>query len=132
LDVITATHEAYYNFVDYGFSLSAIRPRVLAGATAKLQAVFDLTDPDIRQSIGFSFQELVGEDWRAIQDDGEESWTQAIGRGARTAGFEALLVPSARCNDGRNMVVFPNRLLAGSTLLIQSPEELPPHPDEWP
>jgi RES domain-containing protein len=32
LDIVTATHEAYQNFLEYGFSLSAIRPRVTAGA----------------------------------------------------------------------------------------------------
>jgi len=95
VDIITATYESYQEFLAYGFSLSAIRPRVTAGAMATLSAVLDLTDEAIRRKIGFTLTDLREEDWRAIQAAGDESWTQAIGRGCRSAGFEAILVPSA-------------------------------------
>ena len=94
LDIITATYEAYHGFLDYGFSLSAIRPRVTAGALARLGTVLDLTDSAIRRRIGFTLGELLDEDWEAIQASGKESWTQALGRGCREAGFEAIVVPS--------------------------------------
>jgi hypothetical protein len=61
-----------------------------------------------------------------------ESWTQAIGRGSRQAGFEAILVPSARHRGGRNIVIFPDRLAAGSSLELLAPGDLPPHPSDWP
>ena len=132
LDIITATYEAYQNFLDFGFSLSTIRPRVTAGALAKLGRVLDLTDSPIRRKIGFTLTELLDEDWEAIQARGKESWTQAIGRGSRQAGFEAILVPSARHRGGRNIVIFPDRLAAGSSLELLAPGDLPPHPSDWP
>ncbi|GIW83159.1 MAG: hypothetical protein KatS3mg105_4966 [Gemmatales bacterium] len=132
LDIITATHEAYQHFLDYGFSLSAIRPRVIAGAHAKLSAVLDLTDSGICRKIGFTLAELIEEDWEAIQAAGEESWTQAIGRGCRHAGFEAIIVPSARNPGGKNIVIFPDRLAPRSTLKLLAPKDLPPHPSDWP
>lgn len=132
LDLITATYEAYQNFLDYGFSLSAVRPRVTVGALAKLGTVLDLTDSAIRRKIGFTLTELLDEDWEAIQARGEESWTQAIGRGARQAGFEAILVSSARHRGGRNIVIFPDGLAPGSSLELLAPRDLPPHPSDWP
>lgn len=131
LDIITATREAYQNIIDAGFSLSAIRPRVIAGAAAKLSVVCDLTDKAIRRKIGFSRDELLAEDWRGIQASGREPWTQAIARGCRTAGFEGLIVPSARNRRGKNIVVFPDRLHRGSRLAVLAERELPPHPDDW-
>jgi len=131
LDIVTATLEAYQNFLDGGFSLSAIRPRVTAGATARLNAVLDLTDQNVRRKIGFTLAELVDEDWSGIQAAGDEAWTQAIGRGCREAGLEAILVPSARRNGGKNIVIFPDRLAAGSTLELLAADDLPPHPTLW-
>jgi len=128
LDILTATHEAYQNFLSYGFSLSAIRPRVTAGALATLKTGLDLSDQAIRQKIGFTLAELIGEDWEGIQAGGEESWTQAIGRGSREAGFEAILVPSARNRDGKNIVIFLDRLGPNSRLELLSPDDLPSHP----
>ena len=132
LDIITATYEAYQNFLDYGFSLSAIRPRVTAGARANLSIVLDLTDTANRRKMGFTLTDLLDEDWEGIQAGGEESWTQAIGRGSREAGFEAILVHSARNRGGRNIVIFSNHLGTGSTLKLLAPDDLPPHPSDWP
>jgi RES domain-containing protein len=87
-----------------------------------------LTDSAIRRKIGFTLTELLDEDWEAIQASGDESWTQAIGRGCREAGFEGILVPSARHRSGKNIVIFPERLATGSTLEPLSPRDLPPHP----
>jgi RES domain-containing protein len=132
LDIITATHEAYQNFLSHGFSLSAIRPRVTAGASIKLTAVFDVSARAVRRKIGFALMELLEEDWAAIQAAGDESWTQAIGRGCYENGFEALLVPSARNRNGKNLVIFPDRLRPASTLELLGPDDLPPHPATWP
>jgi RES domain-containing protein len=131
LDILTAIQEAYQNILSYGFSLDAIRPRVTAGAAVKLNRVMDLTRRSLRQKLGFSLQELIEEDWQALQNAGEEAWTQAIGRGCREAGFEALLVPSARHKGGKNIIIFPDRLDADSSLTLLGSEDLPPHPDKW-
>ncbi len=70
LDVTTATQEAYQDFVYRGFPMTAIAPRVTAGAKVKLTKVFDLTDSTVRKSIGFTLRDLVEEDWRALQKMG--------------------------------------------------------------
>lgn len=106
-----------------------MRPRVFCGAAVTLQAVLDLTDGGVRRRLGFTLAELLDEDWLAIQDAGDESWTQAIGRGAYVAGFEAVLAPSARDRPrGKNLVVFPERIRAGSKIELLGQGELPAHP----
>lgn len=124
LDVITTTHEAYQNLVDFGFPMTKIQPRVMAGAKAQFDKVIDLTDAKIRAKIGFTVKELVGEKWEAIQASGEESWTQAIGRGCLSAGFAAILVPSARNSAGKNIVVFTANL-SGDEISILAADQLP-------
>lgn len=132
LDVITATYEAYQNFMATGFSPANIRPRVMAGAEARLSVVCNLASSAVRRKLGFSLKDLLEEDWQAIQASGEESWTQAIGRGCREVGFEGLIVPSAARPKGKNLVLFPDRLYAGSRLSPIAAEDLPPHPADWP
>jgi RES domain-containing protein len=90
-----------------------------------LHKVLKLTDAKVCSKIGFSLSELVNEDWKAIQSAGEEAWTQAIGRGCQLAGFEALIVPSARHKVGKNIVVFPQNLSKTSEIKILSADELP-------
>jgi RES domain-containing protein len=128
----TAAREAYQGFRAVGFVKNAIRPRVFCGASVQLQVVLDLTDRGIRRRLGFTLQELVNEDWLAIQEEGDESWTQAIGRGASVVGFEAVLAPSVRDRPaGRNLIVFPDRLRADSELEILGKSELPRHPARY-
>jgi RES domain-containing protein len=127
--VITAVHESYQNLLDFGFPSVAIRPRVFCGAIVTLQIVLDLTDKNVRRILGFTLDELLDEDWLSIQQQGEESWTQAIGRGAYEAGFEGLLAPSARDRPtGVNVVIFPRNLRTGSKIDVLGRDDLPPHP----
>lgn len=132
LDPVTAVKESYQEFIKYGFKDQKIRPRVMTGVRLKVKCLRDLTDPKIRRKLGFRLDELTQEDWQAIQNDGEESWTQAIGRGAYCAGFEGLLAPSARDRRGKNVVIFPENLAATSTAELMAKSELPPHPSDWP
>jgi RES domain-containing protein len=126
---ITAVHESYQNLIDYNFATQSIRPRIFCGADAKLHALLDLTDRRIRQLLGFTIADLVEEDWQVIQLEGDESWTQAIGRGTWRAGFEGLLAPSARHRPGgTNLVIFPDNLQADSKIDILGKEDLPGHP----
>lgn len=131
LDPVTATEESYQEFIRFGLKYD-IRPRVMAGANLKLSCLLDLTDAKVRRKLRFSLKELKEEDWRAIQDAGDEAWTQAIGRGCRLAGFEGLIAPSARHLGGSNVVVFPDKLADDSYIEPMAPEELPPHPSDWP
>ena len=59
LDVETATLEAYQDFIFRGFLLTAITPRVTAGAKVTLGKVLDLSDPQILKKIGFTAKELT-------------------------------------------------------------------------
>lgn len=130
LSIQTATSEAYQNNLKHGFPASSIRPRVLAGAQARLHALLDLTNVAVRRRLGFSLDELLDEDWLGIQEEGEESWTQAVGRGAYVAGFEGLIVPSSQDRpDGVNVVIFPDQLQSGSKIVILGEDELPRHPN---
>lgn len=132
LDVITATKESYQNLTDAGFGKKNIRPRVMAGAAIKVKKLLDLTNHRIRSKLGFDLDELLNEDWKGIQNNGQESWTQAIGRGTRKVGYEGLIAPSARNRPkGRNVVIFPDRLCKGSFCEIIAKEDLPPHPSRW-
>lgn len=65
----------------------------------RLERVLDLTDPLLRTSLLLREADLTGDD---------EELTQRIGRAARDAGFEGLLVPSVQ--GGRDLVVFLDRL----------------------
>lgn len=125
LDVETATLEAYQDFIYRGFPLTIITPRVTAGAKVTLGKVLDLTDSKILKEIGFTTKELTGENWRALQNAGDESWTQAIGRGAYLAKFEGLLVPSARKEAAKNIVILPKRLARASKIEILGADQLP-------
>ena len=124
LDPITTTHKAYQNYNTFGFPMTKIEPRVMAGAKANFDKVLDLTDAKVQTKIGFTSKELVEEDWETIQASGEESWTQAIGRGCLSAGFGAILVPSARNAKGKNIVIFTANMTGGG-ISILAPEKLP-------
>lgn len=125
LDVMTATAEAYQKLIYFNVPMTTIMPRVSAGAAVSLAKVLDLTNTRILKKIDFTTKEMVEEDWRSLQSSGEESWTQAIGRGAWLAKFEGLIVPSARKEDGKNIVVFPQRLSKTSKIEILGAEQLP-------
>lgn len=132
LDVVTAVTENCQQFINYGFKSTDIRPRVIAGVRVKVRRLLDLTDAKIRRKIGFTLADLTNEDWAAIQSTGEESWTQAIGRGCRAAGFEGLLAPSAQHRPGINVVLFPDKLDSDSSVEPIARDQLPPHPSAWP
>ena len=104
----------------------------MAGVKLNVKRLLDLTDAGIRRKLGFRLDELTGEHWHAIQSGGEESWTQAIGRGALAAGFEGVLAPSARDRRGTNVVIFPDNLESTSSVELMAKDELPPHPSDWP
>lgn len=125
----TAVYEAYQNLLEFGFAPTSIRPRVFCGAEVQVRALLDMTDSGIRRRIGFTLAEILDEDWQTIQQEGDESWTQAVGRGAYEAGFEGLLVPSARHRpDGVNVVIFPDNVRDESTIVLLGKEDLPDHP----
>lgn len=91
-------------------------PFVLASVRVELHRVLDLTDHALLGQLGLRSENLVTPDW---------SQTQELGRLAREAGFEALLVPSVAA-PGTNLVIFLDHLDPGSSvhLLAIQPTEL--------
>lgn len=129
LEVAAKAKESYQNFLAYGFSRQMILPRIFIGAHVNLHILLDLTSRSVLKRLGFTTGDLISEDWRAIQSSGEESWTQAIGRGCFLAGFEGMLVHSAHnAPKGRNLVYFPENLKKISSVELLGKDQLPKHP----
>jgi hypothetical protein len=78
----------------------------------------------MRARLDITEQSLLA-DWEKRQNiDKQEAFTQQLGRLAREAGFEAILVTSA-VTHGKNLDIFPDRLLAGLSLKVINRHLLP-------
>jgi RES domain-containing protein len=108
-----------------GFRAAESFPRTFIGIKVRLSKVLDLTNPRMRQRLGISKKLLVTTNWERIQDEGREANTQALGRLAKAAGFEAILTPSAAWN-GNNLNIFPDNVLSSSALSLVNENQLPP------
>jgi len=71
---------------------------------------------------------MVAERPAAAKTSSHELTRHAIARAARQAGIEALIVPSARRQGGKNLAVFLDNLGKSSRPLIVNPEDLPGRP----
>lgn len=127
-DIHTCIEETTRSFQNAGASVAEALPRTIVGVEAHLSRVLDLTDPAILHFLGVTRLHLLRTDWVTSQDvAGREAPTQRLGRLARDAGVEAVLVPSAaRPRTGKNLCVFTDRLLPASLLRAINPERLPP------
>ncbi|MDQ7842112.1 MAG: RES family NAD+ phosphorylase [bacterium] len=83
----------------------------------RVAKALDLTDPSTRDKLCILREDLVSNEWGATQD---------LGRAARRAGFDALIVPSAAGNH-HNLVVFTDLLADDETSV---PEHVEPAPQE--
>ena len=93
-------------------------PRTLVGLRVELSKVLDLTRGEVRRAIGINKKLLTDTDWRWHQNFlGTKAPTQFIGEYARTARFEAVLVPSARWS-GENLDLFCDKLLSSSKVSV--------------
>jgi RES domain-containing protein len=101
----------YYATRIKGAGVEESLPRTITGIRLELQKVLDLTDGKVLRKLGVTKKILVDTDWIKENNEGPDAPTQIIGRAAKAAGFEALLVPSARCT-GKNL-----NLLADNVLL---------------
>lgn len=73
-----------------------------------LQKALDLTDPNTRDALCITQEDITGPGW---------GLTQAISRSARNADFQGILAPSAT-GGGANLVIFENNLAAGCSLEV--------------
>jgi RES domain-containing protein len=127
LDPETALAESMAHHRRYGWPERSALPKTLIGIAARLQTILDLTDGRVRRRIRLSEERILAERWWERRVHDEEAVTQAVGRVAREAGVEGLLVPSAAFKRGKNMVLFSDNLAPGSELAISNPGELPSH-----
>lgn len=67
-------------------SPASVRPRDLAAIHLRLSRVVDLRQEVVRNALGVTLEDLVGE---------STAVTRAIGEGAHHLGYEAVLAPSA-------------------------------------
>lgn len=89
-----------------------------ARITVRVIRALDLTDPAVQATLGLLQEDLVSDDWALTQD---------VGRAARRAGFDALIVPSAAGNH-RNLVVFKDLLSDDETAKTERVELVPQEP----
>jgi RES domain-containing protein len=104
---VVAVQESRANAEYAGIPLPFRTPRLLVVVELALRRVLDLTTPDALERMGVTADELRAEDWRKVQAEGFESFTQALGRAAFESRATGLLVPSARVPDGVTVVFLP-------------------------
>lgn len=117
LEPETAMSESMATFRYYGLSPHSALPRLFRAVELKLAVVLDLREVPLANPLPFWVRLGLREDWRALQDHGRESTSQAIGRAAYLVGLEGLIVPSHACPKGNNAVVFPACLRPGSRII---------------
>ncbi len=118
LDPETAMAEALAVQRYYGLPVHGAFPRVFLAVECRLKRVVDVTDAKVERALGVNLAGLVELDWRAANDEGSESLSQALGRAAFAATWEGMILPSARAAAGRIAVVFPDTLGEGSAIRV--------------
>jgi RES domain-containing protein len=99
-------------------------PRILLSVEVTLQAVLDVTNPNVQEALGTNLQELTGA-WIAMNASGHIAPTQRLGQAAYDhGGIEALHVPSAQDPRAANLAVFPDRLKTGSRIRVYDEDGL--------
>ena len=102
-----------------GAALEGVKgpPRILLSVECALQHVLRF-DEAVLQTLGLT-AEVLTKPWREQLRRGEVPLTHKLGRICFDRGdVEALLVPSAKNSEARNLTVFPDRLAEGSSLRV--------------
>jgi len=90
-------------------------PMTLFSVRFALQRLL-LVDAPLAQAACTQLEELLRPDLARVLASGQRPLSMRLGQAALAAGFEGLLVPSAREPRAYNLVVFPHRLQNGSFL----------------
>ena len=115
----TLAHNRYY-----GIAIADAMPRMFVAIAVKLQTVLDLRIGDLRRRLQVSEERILTEDWRKEVREGREPITHRLGRAAHSGIWEALIVPSAADRNGYNLLVFPDKLQAGSEVKVLGADKL--------
>ena len=108
----------------FGEPIEVSMPRTFVAVRAKLKTVLDLRDASLRRRLRLSVAKLLLIDWRMEMYAGHEPLTQTFGRAAHATGWEGMIVPSGADHAGHNLLIFPDRLAAGSRITVMNPDEL--------
>jgi RES domain-containing protein len=88
---------------EYQISVQPLRPRAkrtLYHLHVRLRNVVDLRSRDVLEKLGLSQDQLLGTDHVDCQ---------RIGGAVEWMGYEGLLVPSIRRDNGTNLVIYPTK-----------------------
>jgi RES domain-containing protein len=118
LEPEAAMSESLATFRYFGWALHDAMPRVFRVLEARLHRVLDLCRPGNVPHLASWLKAAQREDWRALQRDGRETISQAIGRAAFAVKVEGILVPSSASPGNTNLVAFPGRFAPGSSLRV--------------
>lgn len=109
----------------FGLEVQELLPQTFCAVEVRLEALLDLSDRRIQRRLKYSYDDMVVEDWWAVQDAGDVARTQFLGHQALECGYEGLIAPSAADRpDGRNLIVFLENLSVASHLRIVNAERL--------
>jgi RES domain-containing protein len=119
-----AVAESRANAEYAGMSYPFRTPRLLVTIEFSLRRVVDLSFEQVRKDLDINLEMLSQEDWRKIQEQRRESFTQTLGRAVFENGGEGLLAPSARIPSGVNVVYFPWNKQGASVARVYESEQL--------
>ena len=71
--------------------------RTMYSYNVKLDNMLDVSNPSVRNQLGVSLNDLVGENYTV---------THKIGKYAYSNGYNGIIAPSARADGGVNIVIF--------------------------
>ena len=118
-----AVAESRANAEYAGLAFPIRTPRLLVTIELSLKAILDLTRQDVLDHLELTIEELR-EDWRKLQADGFESFTQCLGRAAFAASAGGLVVLSAKVSGGVNVAYFPENRTETDEGRVCEPEKL--------
>jgi RES domain-containing protein len=124
LNDVTALKESKANAEYANLPYPFRETRLIVAVEVALSRVVDLTSAQILKRLEVTEEELRTEDWRKVQEQGFESFTQALGRAAFEAKAEGLLAASARVPKAINIAYFPQNRLPGSEVQLWEARKL--------
>jgi RES domain-containing protein len=92
-----------------------LAPLIVGEFKVNIARCLDLTSTTFLKKLGITTQELLSEDF---------ALPQSVAREARSAGFEAIIAPSAASEECQNLVVFKDRLTPPSFCLLSKTHRL--------
>ena len=124
VDDITALKESKANAEHANLPYPFRETRLIVAVDVSLSRVVDLASSETLKALGVTQEELRTEDWRKVQEQGFESFTQTLGRAVFEAKGEGILAFSVRIAKAINIAYFPENKLRGSEVRLCEAQEL--------